>query len=222
LPPRSSRLVLLPGLGGDERLFEPQRDAFPDLEVPAWIEPLRGETLAAYAARMAQGVGAGGPLYLGGVSFGGIVALEMARHLKPRAVFLIASCASRSGIPAWARVLGPFVRLLPRRALHLPQAAAPWILRRFGQLSPAQQDLFFSLMLRAPADFLRWGILATLGWSPAGLPDVPVHQIHGSDDTLLPVRLAEPQHVVAGAGHLVNFTHAGQVNAILRAHMQQS
>jgi pimeloyl-ACP methyl ester carboxylesterase len=183
-------LVLLPGLGGDERLFEPQRDAFPDLEVPAWIEPLRGETLAAYAARMAQRVGAGGPLYLGGVSFGAIVALEMARHrrepvsdreLRVEAAFrhgraLACSCGCSGARRTCPRPPRPGLSVRP--------------------VSPAQKDLFFSMLLKAPAHFMKWGILATLGWSPAGLPYVPVHQIHGSDDTLLPVRLAEPQHVV--------------------------
>src|SRR6185503_21033432 len=85
-----TRLVLLPGLGADAALFEPQRAAFPGLEVPPWLDPHPGETLPAFAARMADRVGPTGPLVLGGVSFGGMVALEMARLVQPRAVVLVA------------------------------------------------------------------------------------------------------------------------------------
>ncbi len=159
------QLILLPGLGADERLLEPQRRAFPQLIVPPWIPPRTKESLADYAARMAESVTHCTPhalreekplaereerphaereeykprLVLGGVSFGGMLAYEMARHLKPDAVVLIASCRNRRGlrwlyragrplwplVPAWTWerrqvVLPPFRALLqpddPRRA----------------------------------------------------------------------------------------------------------
>ena len=49
-------MVLLPGLGCDGRVFDPQRRAFPRIEVPAWIEPGRAESLAGYGRRMAATV----------------------------------------------------------------------------------------------------------------------------------------------------------------------
>src|SRR5213076_2537842 len=90
-PPEAPRLVLFPGLGADGRLFEPQREAFPHLKVPQWLEPRLRESLSEYGRRMAEGVveEPGVPVYLGGASFGGAVALEVARHVRPRAVFLI-------------------------------------------------------------------------------------------------------------------------------------
>jgi pimeloyl-ACP methyl ester carboxylesterase len=46
---------------------------------------------------------------------------------------------------------------------------------------------------------------------------VPVYQIHGADDELIPVKRVKADVVVAGAGHLVNVTHAEAVNAFLAA-----
>ena len=91
------QLILLPGLGADHRLLEPQRAAFPQLVVPPWIPPRKRESLPQYAARMAETVTPSRdvPLILGGVSFGGMLAYEMARYLKPDAVVLIASCRTR-------------------------------------------------------------------------------------------------------------------------------
>ena len=82
--------MLIPGLGADARLFRPQREFFPRLETPPWIEWRRAEPLPAYAARLAATIDAAEPYHLGGASLGGMLALEMARVLDPppRAVFL--------------------------------------------------------------------------------------------------------------------------------------
>lgn len=67
--------ILLPRLGADRRLFEPQSLAFPDLLVPPWIVPEKHEKLPDYAARLAKTIAPGRrPLILGGSSFGGMVA----------------------------------------------------------------------------------------------------------------------------------------------------
>src|SRR4051812_39299068 len=83
----ATRLVLFSGLGADGRLFDPQQRGLPEVrvEAPPWIEPLSiDETIESYSRRMAANVAPPQPgerLFLGGVSFGAIVALEAARHL---------------------------------------------------------------------------------------------------------------------------------------------
>lgn len=86
-------------MGADGRLFEPQRSAFPNLVVPQWIEPLTGESMASYASRLADTIEVRRPFFLGGVSFGGMVAFEMAEQLEPEAVFLIGSARSSAEVP---------------------------------------------------------------------------------------------------------------------------
>jgi hypothetical protein len=49
----TNRLILLPGLGADARLFAPQAAAFKQLEVPEWLVPRRGESLEDFGRRMA-------------------------------------------------------------------------------------------------------------------------------------------------------------------------
>ena len=73
-------LILLSGMGADGRLFREQRGCFPNLITPDWIPHRRGDTLASYAERMARHIDPGCPCYVGGASFGGMVALEIARH----------------------------------------------------------------------------------------------------------------------------------------------
>src|SRR5687767_15743899 len=87
-------------MGADERVFAPQMREIPQLMVPRWAPPASpDESLASYAARMVRQVDPGRPCYVGGASFGGFVALEMARHLQTRACFLIGSVRSPREFP---------------------------------------------------------------------------------------------------------------------------
>ena len=92
-------IILLPGMAADDRLFRLQRDALAGLTIPAWIEPCGREPLIAYAGRLATWIDPGGPCFVGGASFGGMVALEMAVHLRAEACFLIASIRSGRELP---------------------------------------------------------------------------------------------------------------------------
>ncbi len=120
------RLLLLPGLGADMRLFLPQLKAFSDSVTPGWIDPEAGEGLRAYSERylpylVEQGhvpravgdvagsmedVGAKGEAEDGwalvGFSFGAQIALEMARLVARRS----ASASVAAGGGAGGGVVG--------------------------------------------------------------------------------------------------------------------
>ena len=41
---------------------------------------------------------------------------------------------------------------------------------------------------------------------------MPIYHVHGDRDRLIPVHRVKPDCVIAGAGHLLNLTHANAVN----------
>jgi pimeloyl-ACP methyl ester carboxylesterase len=208
-------LILFPGIGADERLFEPQRNAFPQLVVPRWITPLPGESLAAYAGRFARDVDPGGPCYVGGASFGGFVAIEVARHLDARGCFLIGSARGPDELPLRIRSLRRLRRLLPVMPLALAKALAGLSLGASGwAMSPATGRVLRQLA-DADAAFLRWACGAVLSWEAPAALDVPIHQIHGARDRVLPARRTKADVIVPGAGHVLSLTHAEAVNRFL-------
>src|SRR5262249_61853870 len=77
-----SGMVLLPGMGADARLFQAQ-SAFLKFEVPGWPEPSPGDSLRTYAARVVVRL-SGQTSVIGGASFGGLVALDMAAVARPQ------------------------------------------------------------------------------------------------------------------------------------------
>jgi pimeloyl-ACP methyl ester carboxylesterase len=56
---------------------------------------------------------------------------------------------------------------------------------------------------------------AILQWQPSKLEGVPVFQIHGRRDLLIPARLVDADEYIPDGGHLINVTHAEQVNAFI-------
>lgn len=208
------RLVLLPGLGADARLFEPQSRVFPELEVPPWIPPLPSESLASYARRLAETLPEG-EFLLGGVSFGGMIALEMARVRPPRAVVLIGSARSGRALAPWLHGLAPVARALPAAGFSAVQRLAPGPTAWIEGLDRVAASLFRTMLRDMPVSFFAWGCRAILAWGGPGEIEAPVLQIHGRRDHLLPLRLAKPDRVIEDGRHLISLTHPVDVNAFL-------
>lgn len=214
----SARLVMLPGMGVDARLFEPQRRVFPNLEVPAWIEPQPRETLADYSRRWAGTIDPEPPLFLGGVSLGGMVAYLAARHLEPRAVFLIASCRSGRAISRAFKTGESISRALPDWLLRRLRGPAADFVARLDDCGRQHRRLLHDIAVDCPIPFQRWASRAIARWAGdgnPGEPGVPVHQIHGQKDRLIPLIPGEPAYVIPDAGHLINLTHADEVNRFI-------
>ncbi len=213
------RLVLLPGLGADDRLLEPQRDEFPDLLVPPWIPPTKNESLAEYAGRMAATIprATDVPMILGGVSFGGMLACEMVRHLTPRAVVLIASCRTPDGLRPACRVGRVLLPLVPLHAWTIAKALANVVLKLRTGVPRERRELAVTMFREMDSRFMHWILHAILSWNPAPLDDIPVFHIHGGRDFVIPARRVAADAIVPDGGHLINVTHAAAVNAFLRA-----
>jgi pimeloyl-ACP methyl ester carboxylesterase len=210
----------LPGVGADQRLLEPQRAAFPDLVVPPWILPKRHELLADYAARMAATIPPVRPMVLGGVSFGGMVAYEMARHLKPDAVVLVSTCRTRDGVRSTWRALAFLGQWAPAGLVTLAKPISPLAVARFPLLTPAQRQLCVAMFKDTDPGFLKWAITAILHWEPQPPQGIPVFQVHGLRDIVIPAGSVNAHEIIPDGGHLINLTHAEQVNAFIRRAME--
>lgn len=213
---QSPKLILIPGLGTDERLFEQQRRAFPELWAPPWILPRDDESLADYAARMAEVISVREPFVLGGVSLGGMIAYEIARHLNPQAVILIASCRTRQGVNGFLRAAGHLWPVVPAGAFRIAKFISLPVLRTFGVLTPTQRQLCAKMFSEMDTRFMHWAVSAILGWNPSPLEQTPVYQIHGARDQIIPAKSVAPDEIIPDAGHLINLTHADAVNAFIR------
>ena len=210
------QLVLLPGLGADYHQWEPQNLAFPGLVVPPWIPPLRTDTLPTYAARLAETVPRQKPLILGGSSFGGMLACEMARHLQPKAIILIGSCRSINSLNRGVLSLRAILCRIPCWGIRLTKPLAPFAVQTFRNLKPEFRRLCASMFWEADPVWMRWAIGAILRWQPTLLADTPVFHIHGQRDRMIRASTVTPDCLIPDGGHLINLSHAVQVNDFIR------
>jgi pimeloyl-ACP methyl ester carboxylesterase len=199
-------------MAADARLFAAQAATFPTLRVQPWIPPRPGESLRGYAARLAPLVDPGRPCLVGGASFGGVVALELAAHLPVLGCVLIGSVRSPAGLPWRWRLLRPAAALGPDGLRVLAGLVArlgrPFL--RGGTVGRLRR------LARPDAGFVRWAVGAVVRWRPSpAARRVRVFHIHGAADRVLPVELARPDVVVPGGGHALSVFRPAEVNEFL-------
>src|SRR5207244_10859524 len=122
-----------------------------------------GESPRAYAGRLAAVVDPGRPCVVGGASFGGVVALEMARHLDAVACILIGSVPSPTGLPRRWRMLRPVAMFGPD-ALRILAATGKLLFRRFLDAGTLRR---LEKLSRPEAAFVRWAMCAVVRWRPS-------------------------------------------------------
>ena len=91
-----------------------------------WEDPHRGETLEHYAGRLLNQVTTEHPILVG-LSFGGLVAVEMAKQSQPAQVVLLSSVSTAAEIPVYFKLFRwlPIHLILPLKRLLW---AAYWLL----------------------------------------------------------------------------------------------
>ena len=87
-------LYLLTGMNRNPRIFARLLPLLSGAVIVEWIEPLADEPIRARAQRLAHSLNAARDAIVCGVSFGGIIAGELAEHINARACVLISSVAS--------------------------------------------------------------------------------------------------------------------------------
>ncbi len=216
------RLVLLPGLGADDRMFAGLRCSGLELVTPTLPEPGVRQTLASYARTLADRQRIGPADAVGGASFGGFVAAEIAAQRRVAALVLIGSALSPREVPPYYAVMERLSRMLPDGFFASAPRNHPLILAKFGRLSPAQRALFLDMAAKTSPALLRRGLRMIFGWDGVRQGDLtcPVHRIHGRLDRLIRAPSAREAALVAGGGHLIAMTHPEAVGRLIESRLQ--
>lgn len=215
------RVYLLPGLGANYKLFDRVQSLDYDFVVLDWIVPRPGETMAGYAGRLAERIGPTAPFALVGVSFGGMVAVELAKIVKPRKVILISSAKDRTEIP-WYFKIFRFVRLHKVLTENVIKRLALMTGPLFGKpvrMTRGERDLFKEMLDAANYDFIRWALDAVVTWDNTDPPAGVIH-LHGDRDRILPIRYIKNPVTIQGGNHYMILTQFDAVRERVREYLK--
>jgi pimeloyl-ACP methyl ester carboxylesterase len=208
------RAYFISGLGADRRAF--YKIKLPRGYQPIyldWITPLTNETLPEYAKRFSHAIEQDEEFILIGLSFGGMLASELAKIVSPQKLIIISSLSSYKELPWYFKLAG---KLGIHRIISPSLYKQATIMNRFmGAGNKEMKSIVYSYVNNIDPAFIRWSLNVIVHWSHTERLSEIVH-IHGSSDHLLPYRYVQADYLVKGGGHLMVMNRAEEVNSILR------
>ena len=210
------RLFLLPALGTDKRIFSFLGKLPAEIVHPGIPSPLAKETMAEYGTRMAESMALEEEDMIGGVSFGGMVAAEIARQRRIKGLILISSGLSSHSVDPLAQRFGSLAFNLPNHMMRSILGSRKTFKKVFGEDRPPLYQLARQMLDDSPDDMLINGGRLSLSYYPDNPVRCPVYAIHGEKDSMMfPVEVVGCRMVEeAGQGMVV--THADEVTEFLR------
>lgn len=214
-------LYYLCGLGTDERLWQPLITQGLPGKVLKYPAPLPDDTLPVYAGRwsahLAEEMAGDQDAVLVGMSFGGLMAGELARLLNPKGLVLISTLKRADELPPYfrrMRVLTDYVTGMQLRDWHFNLA------RLYYGILPdsAANDLIVKMIGDSDPTVHRFIIRSVLHWAPSWQPFVNLLHVHGALDRVFPPKyLKEPVSYIPGGTHIVVLEEP----ALIAAHIQK-
>ncbi|WP_118973848.1 alpha/beta hydrolase [Taibaiella koreensis] len=205
------------GLGADS-------SPFVNLHLPgynkvyiSWIPPLANESLEHYAGRISNQITVTDP-YIIGLSFGGIVAVEVSKQIAVKKMVLISSVRTRDE-------LNPFNRFFMRLGMYriipgfMIKHANFLTYRYFGAHTERDKKALTHLLGGTDIPLFRWGLKSIAHWDNREMPGHTI-QIHGTADKVIASRLVHPDYSIKGGGHLMVFSKADTISSIILNYFQ--
>lgn len=207
------KVYFISGLGADKRVFSFLDLSFCEPVFIDWITPETSESLQHYALRLRRSIPEEAPCIIG-ISFGGMLATEMAKADPLVKAIIIASNKTSDEFPSYLRT-GSYFPIYKWTSASLAKnfmLRSAWIL---GGKSKEAKDLLQQIIMDADILFVRWAIGAILQWKNKEVPANLIH-LHGTADKLLPYRYVKADHTIEGGTHVMPLDDHEEVSALLR------
>jgi pimeloyl-ACP methyl ester carboxylesterase len=204
-------IYLISGLGADKRVFD-----FVDLSDfkinhVEWVPPLHHESIELYAKRLSEQIKTSQPTIIG-VSFGGMMAVEIAKIIDTDKVILISSAKTRYDIPFYFRMIGQLGinKIVPKILFKSINPLTYWF---FGVKTDIGKDLLKKIINDTDEHFLYWAIDQIVNWRNTALLTNLTH-IRGTDDRILPNSHCDFK--VNNGGHLMIIDQGKEISNLIR------
>ncbi|MCC6680797.1 MAG: alpha/beta fold hydrolase [Phycisphaeraceae bacterium] len=196
------RWLLLPGMGADARMYDA---LVAQLDWPVmcvnWSAWSGERTILQVARRIMAEQGVTENDVLVGSSLGGMIALEIAQQVRPRAVVLLGSALKANEVSLVLRVLARFSSMVP------------WGLAR--NIAAGGDALLLRMFHDADPRFIRVMSAYLPHWPGYQGKDQLIVRFHGRRDRLIKCPKCDC-HVFEDAGHMLAMSHPAPIAIALK------
>lgn len=205
------------GLGADEQVFCNLHLKGYKLKYIPWLVPHKKEKIKVYARRMAEYIEQESPILLG-VSFGGMIGIEIAQQIKLHRLIIVSSIKSTIEMPGWMKIAGKIKlnKLLPAKTYRLTEKID---YNRLGATTKEERDMVRNYRKKADPVYLDWAIHEILNWKNGWQPDNIIH-INGDKDKIFPIKNIKPTHIIKEGTHMIIYNRANEVSEFILQELQ--
>lgn len=194
-------VYLMPGMAASPRIFEYL--TFPEnfkIHFLDWILPLNEESLSEYALRLSKKIKHPNPVFVG-VSFGGILVQEIAKHISYRKIIIISSVKTQYELPK-KMLLARYTSIHKLLPLNLIDTMEYWKQFSFIDSITKRVELYEKYIgMRSPF-YLEWSIDKIVNWEQTEPLPNTIH-IHGSKDVIFPIKHIKNAVIVRNGTHIM-------------------
>ena len=177
-----------------------------------WDLPLENETLQNYALRISENIKDENAILIG-LSFGGILSVEISKIKKFKKVFLLSSAKTKFEIPFYYRFLGKLnlLRIIPSSILKRVNSLTYLV---FGAKTNAEKSLLKDIVRNTDERFLKWALHQIMNWKNENYSENIVH-IQGDSDFILPHNFVKYDYLIKGGTHFMTLNQSKEIETII-------
>ncbi|MEP2237254.1 MAG: alpha/beta hydrolase [Maribacter sp.] len=203
------KIYAISGLGADQRVF---KHLTLDIELVTidWITPHHNESIKEYSKRLSKVIDTSDEFYLIGVSFGGLIATEVSKILKPKKVILISSAQTKYELRPIYKWVGKsrILKLIPPSLFNPPRFLAKYI------MGAKNVELFNAILDDTDFKFVKWALQEFTTWQNIK-PSTKVLKINGTKDKLIPPKGTTKTKLIEGGEHFMIVDRANEISEII-------
>ncbi len=205
-------IYCISGLGADEKIFAHLHVKGYELKYIPWIRPHKKEGIGGYAKRMSEYIKEKQAVLLG-VSFGGMMGIEIAKQMPLHKLIIVSSIKSSVEMPRWMKAAGTLKlnKILPTRLHKYTEKIDN---ARLGVSTKEEKEMVRNYRKNADLVFVDWAISQILNWKNNWHPEHIVH-IHGDKDRIFPMKRIHPTHIIKEGSHMMIFNRAGEISEFI-------
>src|ERR1017187_250174 len=208
-----NHIYCISGFGADERTFSRLDFNGNYLHFIPWQIPEEDERMESYALRMSKSIDHENPVLLG-LSFGGMMCIEIAKIIDPIKVIIISSIKTYHELPGWMRLSGALKldKIFPMRTFRIIE---PLENHTLGIETKEELQLVRTYRRNVSQQYTNWAIHQIINWKNEWKPKTLFH-IHGGKDHIFPIRNITADFVIAAGGHFMIMNRSNKVNSLLK------